>query len=531
MKRISIAIAIVLALGLGACEKEERISEDLVFRTLDSLEFKLNWLDYRLAQESWEQYTSGRSDSLRFYQGLFEYVVGDPEILRILLQGKPYISNDIDERRLELIEASVMRGQIEASEDVSELRDSLRDIHLSFVATFDGREIRQDELYRMYRSDANRQRREAAYRAYHQLGTEVADGLSELIARRNEEVRDLGQTDFFALMLAQQGYDVNEFLILLDRLDSLSQEPYRDVLERWQQQLGYNELEIWDLGYANAAANRAVDQYFPADGQMYLAEVLLKGIGYNLNKLPIYFDIEPRENKSQVAYAFPIKPPSDVRVLANLTNGIHGMRTLMHEIGHALHYTHIQQDRELFNNNIAASWTEGMSQLVASLIDEPDFLLKYAGMPQSVVERYQLGRRDQEIVGLRMRLVELQWEYEAYLNPEQDINQLYWDIFGRIMMLPRHDDLYPWASIVHYTTHPVYLHNYLYADIIAAQTIKTLEDMYGRIIDNRQVSAFLNQNYFRFGARYEWRDLLERGTGERFNPNFLISYLDMGATE
>jgi peptidyl-dipeptidase A len=123
------------------------------------------------------------------------------------------------------------------------------------------------------------------------------------------------------------------------------------------------------------------------------------------------------------------------------------------------------------------------------------------------------------------------FEYEAYLNPNRELNRLYWDLFEQYMLLPRHEDVRPWASLIYYTTHPVYLQNYLYADMIAAQTIDALEDMYGEIVGNESFSSFLNQNYFRFGGRYEWRDLLERGTGERLNPEHLIRRLGIGGRQ
>ena len=52
-----------------------------------------------------------------------------------------------------------------------------------------------------------------------------------------------------------------------------------------------------------------------------------------------------------------------------------------------------------------------------------------------------------------------------------------------------------------------------------------LGDLLGDMVGNQTISSFLNQNYFRFGSRYDWRELLERGTGSGLNPEFLISKL------
>jgi peptidyl-dipeptidase A len=146
-------------------------------------------------------------------------------------------------------------------------------------------------------------------------------------------------------------------------------------------------------------------------------------------------------------------------------------------------------------------------------------------MPVEVIDRYIAAKQERGIIYLRTTLMRLYFEYEAYSNPNRDLNKLYWNLFEKYLKLPRHDEIKPWAAIIHYTTHPVYLHNYLIADIIAAQTINFLKRNYGTVVDNPMVGSFLVQNYFRFGSRYDWRELLERGTGERLNPKYLINRL------
>lgn len=528
MKRISL-VAIALLLLAGGCRKDEGVSRDEVLQTLDVLEHKLEWLNYQVGLETWELYTTGQSDSLEFYRGLTNYVISDPETFAVVRQGKPLVSDKEDVRRVELLESDLLLAQVESSLPVTKARDSLVNIDIEFRADFDGQKRSQSYLYRLYRTDADRFRRESAFRAYNRIGDTLAGGLEQLIRLRNQGATKLGATNFFTLMFKHQGLDAPRYLSILNTLDSLSAPQYRDILNKAQDRLGFDRLEIWDLAYAYADANRTGDYYFPADSQFSMISRSLKALGYDLDKLPIYFDLQPRSDKSQLAYAFPIKPPYDVRVLANVTDGYQSARTLMHEIGHALHMTHISQDRALFVNGVSESWQEGMAQLVAALMDQPDWLVRYAGMPPETATAFLRAKAEQDIIYLRTTIMRLMWEYEAYQNPGQDLNKLYWDLFERYMMLPRHDDLKPWASIIHYTTHPVYVHNYLFGDMITAQSLEALLRMYATVIDNPSVGAFLNQNYFRFGARYEWRDLLERGTGERLDPQYLIRRLGIGA--
>ena len=511
-------------LTLSSC-REQRLTVDEVLLVLDSLEMKLEWLDYRIAEESWELYTEGRSDSLELYRGLYDYVTSDRGTFEHLRQAKQLLTDGEDQRRRELAYSTLLLSRVEARGGIARLRDSLAVVDINYRAEFEGEKRSANFLYRTYRSDRSRIRREIAYRAWCSVGLELADGLEQLFRLRNQQARRLGYNNFLGLVFARQGLETQEYLTLLRQLDSLSERQYEAILDKAKGKLGLNDLEIWDLAYAYSDINGEVDRYFPADSQLLYIKRSLKKIDFNLDQLPIYFDLASREGKSQFAYAFPIKPPYDLRVLANLSDGLYSTRVLLHEIGHAVHFTHIAQDRPLFTNALSASWAEGMAQIAAALCDERSWLETYPHMPAEVINRYITAKHEQDIIYLRTTLMRLYFEYEAYANPNRDLNKLYWDLFEKYLKLPRHDEIKPWAAIIHYTTHPVYLHNYLIADIIAAQTINFLKRNYGTVVDNPMVGSFLVQNYFRFGSRYDWRELLERGTGEKLNPNYLIDRL------
>jgi hypothetical protein len=113
------------------------------------------------------------------------------------------------------------------------------------------------------------------------------------------------------------------------------------------------------------------------------------------------------------------------------------------------------------------------------------------------------------------------FEYEAYRSPNRDLNSLYWNLFEKFTDMPRHDDLTPWAAREELVSKPLDSHSRLLARIIAVQTKSYLEDNYGSIVGNPEIKSFLVQNIFRFGNRYPWQELLERGTGEPLSPAYL----------
>ena len=353
----------------------------------------------------------------------------------------------------------------------------------------------------------------------------MADGVARLMRYRNQEARRIGYNSYMAIAFEEHNIIRHDYLALINQLDSISREPYQQILEGIKRQLSISDPEIWDLPYAYNDINGEIDRYFPVDSQMFFVRKSMESLGFDLKKLPIYFNLTLQPDKSSYAQALLVKPPHDVRVAGNLNDGFLSTRDLMRDIGHAIHAVSIRQDRILFARTLNDSWSEGLGRIFTSICNDPTWLESYANVPTELINRYEHARREQGIINLRMTLMRLMFEYKAYKNPDRNLNKLYWDFFENYMLLPRHDDLKPWASFMQYTTHPIILHSYLYGDIIAAQTLDYLKKNNGSIVDNPQTRSFLLQNYMRFGSRYEWRDLLMRGTNEEINLDHFVKRL------
>lgn len=513
--RILVAALFCLLL-MGSCQERQTAVQD-VLMTLDSLEHKLEWLDYRLALEIWDHYTTGMADSLDYYNRLYNSAFSDDQSIDLLQKGKSFLDKDVNQRRRELLFGLMLSCRVESEEKVTTLRDSLLDINLSHQAELEGEPCSSSYLHAIYCTDKSRIRREMAYRAWREVGNQIADGLARLLRLRNQEAHNLGYNSYLAIAFDEQNIDQQDYHDMINQLDSLSNEPYRQILENVKLRLSISEPEIWDLSYAYSNINREIDNYFPVDSQMPFVLNSLEALGFDLDKLPIYFNLTSQNNKPYFVHALPVKPPHDVRVTGNLKDGFPSTQALMYETGHALHAVSIRQDSVLFALTVNGCWVEGMGRIFSLMCDDPVWLERYAHVPAELINRYQHTRREQDIIDLRKTLTRLAFEYEAYANPDRNLNKLYWDLFERYMLLPRHDAIKPWAAFMQYTTHPVYLHSYLFGDIIAAQTLGYLEKNYDSIVDNPQTRSFLLQNYMRFGSRYKWRDLLKRGTDEEIN--------------
>lgn len=515
-----------LMLAIVSCGQQQ-VTQEQLLSMLDSLEIKLEFLDFKVAQETWAFFATGESDSLEYYQQVVNELVQDPNIINQLQVGKSLLTEEIDKRRLELILSSVLWNNVEADAEIASARDSLVELDQEYRSEFEGQVRSRRYLLDVFRYDSNRQRRQSAYRAWCSSGDQIADGLAQLFRARNLKAQRLGYNNFLALVFNMNGLSTDEYRGLLSSLDSLTRKPYLNIIDRIAAKLNLDQVERWDVGYAYADINSAVDRYLPADSQLTYIKQSLKAMDLNLDKLPVYFDLDFRETKSQYAFSFPIKPPHDIRILGNLSDGLLSTYILLHEVGHAVHFASVVQDRLFFARNMEGAWAEGMAQSVAALLREKKWLTEYAKLPSQLADSYLTSLKEQNIINLRFRLLLLDFEFQAYMNPNRDINKLYWDLFEKYLRLPRHSELKPWAAVIHYTSIPVYMQNYLYADVIAAQNTHFIKENYGGLVDNPRASAFLVQNYFRFGGRYHWRELLERGTDENLNVQYLVENLGL----
>jgi peptidyl-dipeptidase A len=514
VRAVRFFIGLVILSGVLSC-REQQVTPAEARVLLDSLEKKLEWLSYRLSEERWEQCTGGSSDSLEFYTGLYNHVVSDNNMLDRLRRAEPLFSDVVGHRRWGLVYSTLQLAAIEREDNVSALRDSLLARTGESRPEFEGQRRSVDLLERLVQTSGNRSRRELAFRSMHSVGDELADGVARLFRLRNQRARSLGYNHYLAMALDVQGDDLHEYLTLLGQLDSLSLAPYQALLESARNKLDLTSLEIWDLDYANADALAELDRYLPTDSVMLYVGRGLAGVGFELDKLPIYFDVSPSPRVCEELYS--VKPPYDVRLVTAVSGGLHGTRRLMHDIGAALHRVHIVEDQPAFTIVQPAPWCEGMARTVTALAEQADWFEAYAHVPAATARSFEEAIRQLNLVALRQNLVDLTFEIEAYTNPHRNLNTLYWDLFERYMLLPRHDDIQPWAAARHYIAGPASAYDRLLAEMIAAQTADFLRSTYGHLVGNPQVGSFLAQNYYRFGSRYDWRELVERGTGKPLN--------------
>ncbi len=521
MIRIFVMILIAGALLMVACDKKQATADD-VLTAVDSLEQKLDWMNHRLAEESWKVFSGQTSDSLEFYVRLRDYVMSDGQVRSLLGRAGSLVKDDVDRRRLSLLKGILLPGSVESREKIRRLRDSLTTVLGSYLPTFSGERQRSDRLDVIVRTDADRTRREMAYRSANAIGEQISSEVEQLIRLRNQESRKAGYNNFFAMAFDLQAMDLSGYTRLLSRLDSLTAGPYREILDRLRAKNPTETVDLWDLAFEYAEASTEIDTYFPVEAQMSAVKAGLGEIGFDLDSLPIYARIGVSVDARPLAQTWMVDYPYDQRVIAEPGSGLTGQAMLLHAFGRSVHGALIDEETPAFRL-IPGAWREGMGRFFASLATEGEWLAKYGNVPEAVAQKYETAREEMAIIELRKLLLQLRFEYEAYKVSQRDLNKVYWDLCEQTLMLPRHDDIKPWACETRFVTHPAQSPDLLLGEIIARQTLAYLKEANGAVIGTNETRAFLVQNYFRFGSRYDWSELLERGTGEALNPEFLFA--------
>lgn len=492
---------------------------------VSAVEEGLHTLDCALMEALWVAYSCGDGGTVRSCEAARSAYLLNSPLQDPMDSWRGRIEDPLLARRLELLERQVLEARVEGLRDVYELQDSIARVQVKWRAVLEGQSVQDGELGRILRLEESRDRRKAAFEARAAVGDEVGPGLKRLMALRTQRARDLGWDSFYELRLGLDELDSEELARILDDLDELTREPYEAFLSDLRERLGLREIEAWDLLYDPSGVLSRLQGYFPADSLLPRAFRTLRSLGFAVGDLPILLDLEPRDGKSEHAFCFPVDPPGDVRILQTARGGIDPASTFLHEMGHAVHAISIRQPSWILRDGPTGAFNEGMGEFFGQLVYQRPWLTDVAGVPEDLTLEFLTMRRERLLFTIRWYLALLDFEREAYADPSQDLSLLYWKMLKTYLKIPAHPEIMVWAQIPHLVTHPVYVQNYLLADLIAAQVRAQLRERQGGILGHPETGAFLESSLFRHGARFPTADLLRYATGRALDAGFLVNEL------
>jgi len=427
------------------------------------------------------------------------------------------------DRQVEVLWPDYRRSQADETLRKKVIRTSLKveETCSIFRPELNGERVSNNQLDRLLIHSADEAEREAAWKATRAVGTRVSGKVVELAELRNEQARQLGFDDWFALALDDEEMDAGHLDRLLQELRVGSAEPWAvakaelDVEHAARRGKPVDELMPWDYGdrflqsIPRPEATGSLDAWFDPTRIKKLAHSYFGGLGLPIAELWDNSDMMPRDTKYPHAFCIGIDNPGDVRVLCNLDATARWMGTTLHEFGHALYNNRIDPDLPFLLRESAHTFvTEAVAMLFGRLPRDPKWLTEVAGVPEDRAIQEGRSLRTEQLTFARWGLVVTLFERAMYADPTADLNTVWWDLVTELQGLQRPDgwDAPDWAAKVHVACYPAYYQYYLLGELLASQLDAAMTDA-------ADPGAFLVE-LFQTGRSLRWDEVVRRSCGE-----------------
>jgi peptidyl-dipeptidase A len=504
---------------------------------------------------SWDAAISGKPEDYDKVSELtlkVRQVYSDPGEFAFLKDMKEFgqVKNAILARQLDVLHNSHLENQIEPEllKEIVDLGTEIEKNFSTFRGTIQGEKVTLNEIKEILKTQTNSRKRKQAWLASKQVGAVVADDIIRLVKLRNQAARKLGFDNYHTLSLATTEQDVKELDRLFEELYELTNEPFAklkadlDSILAAKCDIAVAELMPWHyhdpfFQETPMVYDLDLDVYYEDKDIKELATKFYAGIGLPVESILANSDLYEREGKNPHAFCTDIDRQGDVRILCNLKNNENWMEVILHELGHAVYDKyHDRQVPYLLRRPVHAFTTEAIAMFFGRLSRNPAWMQQMLGLSEqqrAEIEKVS-GRYAQlkQLIFARWDMVMYHFEKQLYANPEQDLNNLWWQMVEKYQLVKRPQDRNEpdWAAKIHFTIAPCYYHNYMLGELLASQLhhhivgkiLKLESDENLSYIDRRELGDFLREKVFEAGAVYHWNEMIKRATGEELTAKYFV---------
>jgi oligoendopeptidase F len=497
----------------------------------------LQALQAKASRLSWAQYTTGDDFGVDDAELAVQRALEDKDSYRVIegLVGK--LDDGVDKRRVEIMENRFRPYHLspelnELKTKINQKTNVLSDLLNKFRSQIDGRLVTSAEIQQILSSEPDRDIRHKAFLAGTQINNPLFDaGFIDLLQMRKEYAAMAGAEDFVALSLREQELDPTMFDGWTEQVCEVAPVIAAKRQTFASEYLDQDSLKPWDERYL--AGKIAPEENREVDMSNFLEPVsaLFSKFGFDISSYNITFDIFPRSNKSEWGYNFPIEWARDSRILANVRNHFHEFNVLLHETGHGVHSFNVDANATILNMGISGIISEGIANLFGSLQHSPEFYAPFfPGQEEQAARNFAKLKEWRELNALRAthRILFDQALYRENVETIDDIHELWWQLGRDLFGEEPYADEPIWGMIIHYTTHPIYLHNYLLGDLTFGMLQGVFEER-AQVTDIMEDAAgfgdFLRQEVMYPAGRYPYLELYKRISGEAFSLRYLTQSL------
>lgn len=497
----------------------------------------------------WNATTTGEKKYYDEYEAKeIEYrkILSDKDVFNKLkkLKNKRY-KDSLVKRQVNVLYLDFLANQMpeEMMKELVKKETELTEKFTTHRAEVDGRKITDNEIRSILKKSLNLGERQRIWEASKQVGGVIAGDLIQLVKLRNKAAGLLGFKNYYDMKLYLQDFTEEELYKILDELADFTDEPFERLKNEIDDYLAKkygisrDDLRPWhyeDMFFQEAPMIYDIDfdKYFKDKDIVVVMQKYYDSIGLNVDDIIKRSDLYERNGKEQHAYCTDIDRKGDIRILANVKDNEYWAGTMLHELGHAVYDKYQSQEMPFLLREPAHIFTtEGIAELFGRLVYYPEWIsaaidpADKEGL-KSEGEKFSKLLRAQMLIFARWVLVMVNFEKELYKNPEQNLNALWWNMVERFQRVhgPYGRNEPDWAAKIHFSTAPVYYHNYILGEIFASQLtnyIKTNLVSNGfPFIGNQKIGLYMKEKIFEPGARMEWNDLVKHATGEYLTPKY-----------
>ncbi len=547
----TIILSVALMTALLSCTSKQEKMENRMRSFISSYEEQIIPLYKESALTSWEANISGTDEAWSrnenasvAYISFFTDRAAFAELKELKESG--LVKDPLLARQLDLIYNQYLSGQIDTSLISEQVRmeTEITKKFNSFRADVSGKKLSDNEVEDILRNSVRSAELQAAWEGHKMIGLVVADDIINLVKHRNRIAQQVGFSNFHQMSLQLSGQDPEEVTMIFDELDSLTRGTFAtlkgEIDNYYAKRYGVPASELMPWHYQNRYFQEApeiysvdFDRYYTDRDPVKLASEYYASIGLPVDAILAKSDLYEKPGKNQHAFSTDIDRSGDVRTLDNIRPDSYWMNTILHELGHGVYSYYNDMTLPFALRDAAHTFTtEAVANYFGRLATNPAWM-NYMGIISSE-EAEKIGDdafsafRLQQLVFSRWAQVMYRFEKAMYENPDQDLNQLWWDIVEKYQMMkkPEGRDMPDWATKIHVALYPCYYHNYLLGELLASQfsdyitgtVVKgnTAEDM-------KAMGEFFKTSVFMPGARYQWNEMIEKATGEKLTAKYYAS--------
>lgn len=288
----------------------------------------------------------------------------------------------------------------------------------------------------------------SCYEGMRSIGKFVAGPFAEIVKKRNAFAKKCGYVDFYDMKVTQaEGFSKDTLFGILDGLERDTRPIMQAALAQLASTKGADAIKAENIGFALAGdTTKLKDPYFPFENAVDVWARSFAAMNISYRGSTMQLDLCDRQGKYSNGFChWPVcayvdnKTGEFTPAQTNFTSlaspksvgsGFTAITTLMHEAGHAAHFSNVVQKSPLFSQERAptsVAYAENQSMFLDSLVSDAAWCSRYAldvngnPIPFSVLEQEARNTHAYKVLALRAMISVPYFEKKLYELPEDQV--------------------------------------------------------------------------------------------------------------